>query len=177
LLFLGLGANTIWDANEAFYVDTPRHMVESGDYVSPQFNGEPRMNKPVFVTGGRRVYPGVRRVVATERVAIASALGILYAAWLFGRSLAAPHRTGRRADHRHRSSFCDVLPPHLHRCVGDDVMALALACFLLAETKPEHRRRYVAHVRRSGWVCSPRDRSLLFPAATIGTWLILGAPV
>ena len=48
LLFLGLGANTIWDANEAFYVDTPRHMVESGDYINPQFNGEPRMNKPVL---------------------------------------------------------------------------------------------------------------------------------
>ena len=48
LLFLGLGANTIWDANEAFYADTPRQMVLSGDYVNPVFNGEARMNKPVL---------------------------------------------------------------------------------------------------------------------------------
>ena len=37
LLFLGLGANTIWDANEAFYVDTPRQMIRSGDYLNPVF--------------------------------------------------------------------------------------------------------------------------------------------
>src|SRR5688572_33195481 len=48
LLFLGLGANTFWDANEAFYVDTPRQMVRSGDYLNPVFNGAPRMNKPVL---------------------------------------------------------------------------------------------------------------------------------
>ena len=48
LLFLGLGANTIWDANEAFYVDTPRQMIRSGDYLNPVFNGAPRMNKPVL---------------------------------------------------------------------------------------------------------------------------------
>ena len=33
LLFLGLGANTIWDANEAFYVETPREMLEAQDFV------------------------------------------------------------------------------------------------------------------------------------------------
>ena len=30
---VGLGANSIWDANEAFYVDTPRTMVQTQDYV------------------------------------------------------------------------------------------------------------------------------------------------
>ena len=39
LLFVDLGGSTIWDANEAFYVETPRQMVLSGDYVNPSFNG------------------------------------------------------------------------------------------------------------------------------------------
>src|SRR5690606_31102313 len=89
LLFLGLGANTIWDANEAFYVDTPRQMVLSGDYVNPEFNGEPRMNKPVLsywvVAGFYHVFGSS---VTVERVAIAvGALGILAAAFIFGRAL------------------------------------------------------------------------------------------
>ena len=33
--FVGLGGSAIWDANEAFYVETPREMIERGDYVSP----------------------------------------------------------------------------------------------------------------------------------------------
>ena len=48
VFFVGLGANSIWDANEAFYVDTPRHMVQTQDYVTPWFNGEERLNKPVL---------------------------------------------------------------------------------------------------------------------------------
>jgi 4-amino-4-deoxy-L-arabinose transferase-like glycosyltransferase len=46
--FIDLGGSSIWDANEAFYVETPREMMERGDYVSPMFNYEPRQNKPVL---------------------------------------------------------------------------------------------------------------------------------
>ena len=46
--FIDLGGSAIWDANEAFYVETPREMMERGDYVSPTFNYEPRLNKPVL---------------------------------------------------------------------------------------------------------------------------------
>ena len=48
--FVKLDDASIWDANEAFYVETPREMVESGDYINPSFNYEPRFNKPA----GRR---------------------------------------------------------------------------------------------------------------------------
>ena len=88
-LFLALGANSIWDANEAFYVDTPRQMVASGDYVTPTFNGEPRLNKPVLsywiVAGAYKMF-GVS--VTTERVVIAlGALGIVLATFVIGRVL------------------------------------------------------------------------------------------
>lgn len=38
--------SSVWDANEAFYVQTPREMVESGDWLAPTFNSQPRLNKP-----------------------------------------------------------------------------------------------------------------------------------
>src|ERR1041385_761954 len=44
--FTRLGASSLWDANEAFYTETPREMIESGDLVNPSFNYQPRFNKP-----------------------------------------------------------------------------------------------------------------------------------
>src|SRR5713226_2191111 len=46
--FVNLGASSIWDANEAFYAQTPREMVETADYVNPSFNFQLRYNKPVL---------------------------------------------------------------------------------------------------------------------------------
>ena len=45
-LFVSLGTSSVWDSNEAFYVQTPREMVENGDWLVPRFNGQPRLNKP-----------------------------------------------------------------------------------------------------------------------------------
>jgi 4-amino-4-deoxy-L-arabinose transferase-like glycosyltransferase len=36
--FVNLDATSIIDANEAFYAETPREMIESGDFISPAFN-------------------------------------------------------------------------------------------------------------------------------------------
>ena len=44
--FCSLTVSSVWDANEAFYVQTPREMVERGDWLIPYFNGQPRLNKP-----------------------------------------------------------------------------------------------------------------------------------
>src|SRR6185436_7955088 len=46
--FVALGNAAIWDANEAFYVETPREMLEGNDFVNPSFNYLPRFNKPVL---------------------------------------------------------------------------------------------------------------------------------
>lgn len=178
LLFLGLGANTIWDANEAFYVDTPRHMVESGDYVNPQFNGEPRMNKPVlsyWIVAG--FYHAFGVSVTVERVAIAvGALGILLAAYLFGRTLGGSATgllaalivaTAPRFVMFSRRIFIDVWVTMF--------MTLAIACFLLAETHPQQRRRYLwlMYAAIGLGVLTKGPVALLFPAAAIGSWLLL----
>ncbi len=49
LTFLaGLGRGAITDADEAFYAEAAREMVQSGDVVTPTYNYEPRFQKPVF---------------------------------------------------------------------------------------------------------------------------------
>jgi 4-amino-4-deoxy-L-arabinose transferase-like glycosyltransferase len=44
----GLGRGAIADSDEAFYAESAREMVESGDWLTPAFNYEPRFQKPVL---------------------------------------------------------------------------------------------------------------------------------
>src|SRR6266550_2785039 len=46
--FVNLGVSSIWDANEAFYAQTPREMLAANDLVNPSFNFQLRYNKPVL---------------------------------------------------------------------------------------------------------------------------------
>ncbi len=43
---INLGKSSIWDSNEAFYAETPREMLVTGNYLAPQFNFQPRAQKP-----------------------------------------------------------------------------------------------------------------------------------
>ncbi len=145
--FVGLGDSAIWDANEAFYVETPRQMVETGDYVNPSFNAAPRFNKPPLsywvVAGFYRVF-GVS--VVTERVAITlGALTLILATVLIARrafSLEAGLMAGLavasapRVVMFARRIFIDVWVTMF--------MALTLLFLVLAESQPERRRRHLA---------------------------------
>jgi 4-amino-4-deoxy-L-arabinose transferase-like glycosyltransferase len=44
--FVNLGESSIWNTNEAFYAETPREMLVTGDYLAPMFNYEIRAQKP-----------------------------------------------------------------------------------------------------------------------------------
>ncbi|GAB4241152.1 MAG: hypothetical protein Kow00109_16450 [Acidobacteriota bacterium] len=72
--FVRPAAFSVWDANEAFYVQTPREMLERGDWLLPTFNGSPRLNKPPLsywiVAAGYRLF-GVS--LAVERLWMAAA--------------------------------------------------------------------------------------------------------
>jgi len=49
LYLAGNGRISIWDRDEAWYAETTREMLRSGDYVVPRFNDTPRYRKPVLV--------------------------------------------------------------------------------------------------------------------------------
>jgi 4-amino-4-deoxy-L-arabinose transferase-like glycosyltransferase len=44
----GLGRGAIGDSDEAFYAESAREMVESGNWLTPHFNYEPRFQKPAL---------------------------------------------------------------------------------------------------------------------------------
>jgi 4-amino-4-deoxy-L-arabinose transferase-like glycosyltransferase len=145
--FVSLGAASIWDANEAYYVETPREMLERGDYVNPSFNYEPRFNKPVlsyWIVAGLYHLFGVS--VGVQRLAIAAFAMLLIAAAFFLGRAASPHplapmlaavglAAGPRLFMFSRRILVDMAVTGL--------MTLTLLFFALAEQYPRRRRLFL----------------------------------
>ncbi len=145
--FVNLGDASIWDANEAYYVETPREMIESGDWINPSFNYEPRFNKPVlsyWIVGGLYRVFGVS--VAVERAAIAAAaMVMLIAVWFIARAASAQPlapllatlglAVGPRFFMFSRRIFVDMAVTAM--------MTLTLLFFILAERYPARRRLFL----------------------------------
>jgi 4-amino-4-deoxy-L-arabinose transferase-like glycosyltransferase len=154
LYFVDLGGSSIWDANEAFYTETPREMIERGDYVSPTFNYEPRLNKPVLsywiVAGFYRLF-GVS--VGVQRLAIALGAVVLVVVGSLLASTAWPARlpvAGARSAALWAAVGLAVSPRHVMfaRRIFVDIyismfMALTLLFFALAERHPGRRRTFL----------------------------------
>ena len=145
--FVNLDDASIWDANEAYYVETPREMIERGDWINPSFNYEPRFNKPVlsyWIVGGLYQMFGVS--LAVERAAIAGAAVImLIAVWFIARAASlqplAPLlatlglAAGPRFFMFSRRIFVDMAVTAM--------MTLTLLFFVLAERYPSRRRLFL----------------------------------
>jgi 4-amino-4-deoxy-L-arabinose transferase-like glycosyltransferase len=166
---VSLGNSAIWDANEAYYVETPREMLEAHDFVNPTFNYQPRFNKPVLsywiVATLYKVF-GVS--VTVQRFGIAlGALIIIGCAYILA-SVSEPISPKPRSGEDGESSFAlrasedkraarvwaaagIAAAPRLlmfARRIFIDIwltafMALTLTFFALAEAHPERRRRYL----------------------------------
>lgn len=185
--FVGLNDSSIWDANEAFYVETPREMLESGDYVSPSFNYEPRFNKPVLsywiVAAFYRLFgisPGVQRVP----IALA-ALVLIAVAFFLARtaSRAGPADPAGRMDAAMWAALGLALTPRLlmfSRRIFIDMyitmfMALTLLFFALAERYPAKRRLFLVlmYVSAGLGVLTKGPVALVLPGLVFGTYLLL----
>jgi 4-amino-4-deoxy-L-arabinose transferase-like glycosyltransferase len=144
--FLNLGVSSIWDANEAFYAQTPREMIEAGDYVTPSFNFQLRMNKPVLsywnVAASYHLF-GIsewseRLPIAVGGVVVigtAFVLGRLLGGTLAGLFAALVLATSPRLMLLARRIIIDI---HITMWTG-----LILVFFALAEVRPERRRLYL----------------------------------
>ena len=170
LFFVDLGGSSIWDANEAFYVETPREMIERGDYVLPTFNYELRVNKPVLsywiVAGFYHVF-GVSVAVQRIPIAIGGVLLVVIAYFLGWLSFSdqravspepratSPEPRATSNEQRHGAALWAALgfavSPRLvmfSRRIFIDIyitlfMAATLLFFALAERYPRRRRLFL----------------------------------
>jgi 4-amino-4-deoxy-L-arabinose transferase-like glycosyltransferase len=152
--FVSLGNSAIWDANEAFYVETPREMLEAHDFLNPTFNYLPRFNKPALsywiVALGYRVF-GVS--VTVQRFAIAlGAMIIIGCAYVLARAI---EDRGASSETRGAAALWAAAglaaAPRLvmfARRIFIDIwitafLSLTVMFFALSEQYPERRRRYL----------------------------------
>jgi 4-amino-4-deoxy-L-arabinose transferase-like glycosyltransferase len=175
--FLNLGVSSIWDANEAFYAQTPREMIEAGDYVTPSFNFQLRMNKPVLsywnVAASYHLF-GIsewseRLPIALGAVVIigtAFGLGRLLVGTFAGLMAALVLATSPRLVLLARRIIIDV---HITMWTG-----LVLLCFALAETRPQRRRLYLSlmYVAAGFGVLTKGPVAVFLPAVVFFIYLL-----
>jgi 4-amino-4-deoxy-L-arabinose transferase-like glycosyltransferase len=81
LTFLvGLGRGAITDADEAFYAEAAREMVESGDLITPFYNDETRFQKPIlyyWLTAGTYALTGGSGEAGARLWAALSGIGLV----------------------------------------------------------------------------------------------------
>lgn len=85
--FAGLGRGAITDSDEAFYAESAREMVLTGDWLTPHYNFEPRFQKPVlyyWLTGATYLVTGPTEFGARLWAAI-SGLGLVLVTAVCGR--------------------------------------------------------------------------------------------
>jgi 4-amino-4-deoxy-L-arabinose transferase-like glycosyltransferase len=193
--FVDLGGSAIWDANEAFYVETPREMIERGDYVTPMFNYEPRLNKPVlsyWIVAGFYHLFGISVGVQRLPIALAAMVLILTA---YGLAIAASAGnagggTDRKRDVRVLATEAALwaalglaVTPRLlmfARRIFIDVyismfFGLTLLCFALAERHPARRRTYLVlmYIAAGLGVLTKGPVAIVLPALAFGLYLVM----
>ena len=193
--FLDLGGSSIWDANEAFYVETPREMMEQRDYVTPTFNYEPRLNKPVLsywiVAGFYHVF-GVSVAVQRVPIAVAALILILTACCLAraastnggtGEQQPPANRPGRATEAALWAGLGLAVTPRLlmfARRIFIDVyismfFGLTLLFFVLAERRPERRRTFLLlmYVAAGLGMLTKGPVAIVLPALAFGLYLLV----
>ena len=193
--FVDLGGSAIWDANEAFYVETPREMIEQRDYVTPTFNYEPRLNKPVLsywiVAAFYHVF-GVSVAVQRVPIAVAAVMMILTASCL-ARATCTNGSTARRHPSENGPGSATeaalwaglglAVTPRLlmfARRIFIDVyismfFGLTLLFFVLAERVPERRRTYLGlmYVAAGLGMLTKGPVAIVLPALAFGLYLLV----
>jgi 4-amino-4-deoxy-L-arabinose transferase-like glycosyltransferase len=173
---LNLGVSSIWDANEAFYAQTPREMMEAGDYVTPSFNFQLRMNKPVLsywnVAASYHLF-GVsewseRLPIALGGlviIGVALGLGTLIGGTTAGLMSAIVAATSPRLLLLARRIIIDV---HITMWMG-----LVLLLFALSETQPARRRMYLLlmYAAAGFGVLTKGPVAVFIPAVVFGVYL------
>jgi 4-amino-4-deoxy-L-arabinose transferase-like glycosyltransferase len=92
LCFVNLGKISLWNNNEPRYAHTARNMLESGDWITPQYKGKLRTDKPILtywlIAASSKLlnHGNVSEFSARFPFALLGVLGVLVA-FFFGASL------------------------------------------------------------------------------------------
>ena len=150
--FVGLGRPAITDSDEAFYAQAGREMVETGDWVTPRYNGEYRFEKPVmfyWLVALAYLPAGAGEFAARLPSALAG-LGLVLAAFACARRW-YDEDTALLAGAVTATSFGYIAVAR--QALPD----LALACFITAATWAAFEALVVpraAGERRRGWLAA-----------------------
>lgn len=84
LFFFRLGTPGLFDADEPAYAQAAREMLETGNWITPQFNGQPRFDKPILfywlLTLSYRIF-GVTEFAARFWSALAAVILVGLLSW------------------------------------------------------------------------------------------------
>ena len=178
LFFFYLGSRALWDVDEGMHSVSAKHVVDSGDWVTPVYNGKVFLDKPMFFTWLVAVsftFLGFTELAARLPAAVIGFLGV----WV-------TYRLGRKM-FNDRTGFLggailatSVLYLVMSRTVVHDIAlglftTLALSLFYLGTVEPERRRTYflLFYVAVAGAVLAKGPLGALLPAIVIGPYLIL----
>jgi 4-amino-4-deoxy-L-arabinose transferase-like glycosyltransferase len=176
--FVRLGASSLWDSNEAFYAETPREMLESGDLLNPSFNYQPRFNKPPLSYWAVALFYKLFGVSETSERLVPAVCAILMMATAYWLARIAFSRVAGLL----AAAGLAVSPRILmfSRRIAIDVllsmfMGLALLFFVLAETRPERRRVYLSlmYVSLGLGIMTKGPVALLLPGLAFAVYLLI----
>jgi len=93
LFFFRLGTPGLFDADEPAYAQAAREMLDSGDWITPHFNGRPRFDKPILfywlISLSYRLF-GVTEFAVRFWSALAGVALVLLIAWTARRRFGPP---------------------------------------------------------------------------------------
>lgn len=178
LFFFYLGSRDLWDVDEGMHSVSAKHVVESGDWVTPVYNGKTFLDKPMFFTWLVAIsfsLLGFTELAARLPAALLGLLGV-WVTYRLGRKMFGP-RAGFLAGAVLATSILYLV---MSRTVVHDIAlglftTLALALFYLAVAEPERRKTYflLFYVAVAGAVLAKGPLGAVLPALVIGPYLVL----
>ena len=178
LFFFHLGSRDLWDVDEGMHSVSAKYVVESGDWVTPTYNGEAFLDKPMFFTWLVAIsfsLFGFTEQAARLPAAVIALLGVLVT-YQLGRKM-FDARTGFLGGSVLATTILYLAMSRT--VVHDSALALfttlALYLFWVAMVDPERRSTsfLLFYVAVAGAVLSKGPLGLVLPALVILPFLVL----
>ena len=178
LFFFYLGSRALWDVDEGMHSVSAKHVVESGDWVTPIYNGKAFLDKPMLFTwmvAISFIVLGFTELAARLPAAVVGMAGVLVT-YLLGRRM-----FGARAGFLGGAILASsILYLVMSRTVVHDIAlalftTLALCLFYMAVVEPGQRKKFflLFYVAVAAAVLAKGPLGAVLPVLVIGPYLLL----